>query len=362
MNAHPLRRWLPIAALCLAAAAPPAAASDCAVLLDNTGTILIVTDRGTLSHFFCHGIPVLTESIDKPGPEDDEGAVALSYGEGFSVVASREEEKPGVVARAEGNSSHPTEGVVPVAPCVVKALKGRDPVLATPPDVYPPVYLVPTNSEVVVETRTESANGQLGFRSYFTFVGGTAHVNLHVHITNLSSDTLRLYSYKRFADVDLTGSPANAFFTNLSANEVLAIDPDIDPATGVGQNGFSRLFRMRSAAFKSPGQLARDTTFNGGPYHTPVGNLLEEQHSPLPIFTEDPLFAWQPYASPGATRRTLGLGEGGHLLVFGDSPDDFEDDRVAIYSHRFPSGASYLTGPSSKTGSVKILTFQYAVE
>lgn len=361
MKANPLRRWMSLAALCVAAVARPAAATDCAVLLDNTGTLLIVTDRGTLSSFFVHSLPVLSDSFDKPGPEDDEGAVSLSYGEGFSVIASREGVPAGPVARAEGNSSHPTEGVVPTAPCVIRATRGRPPVLLTPPEVYPPLFMVPANSEVVLETRTASADGRLGFLTYFTFVGGTGHLNLNVVVENLSSETVKMHSYKRFADVDLTGQPANAFFVGPGASEVMAMDPDIDPVGGIGGNGFSRLFRMRTGSAGSSARIKSDDQFSGGAYHTPVGNLLEEQRSRSPIFTEDPLQAYQPFSSPGATRRSTGFGEGGDLTIFGDSAYDFEDDRVAIINHHFSAGYVPLA-PKGKPGNSKYFSFQYSLE
>lgn len=360
MKPLPHGRWVAFATLLLATVVPPAMAADCAVLLDHTGTILILTDNGTLSHFFVRTMPILSEGNDKPGPDDDEGAAALSYGEGFSAFASLDGKQPTLIARAEGNSSHPTEGVVPLGPCVVRTVRGRPAVLVTPSGVYPPLYRVPPRTEVLVETFTASADGRLGFRTFFRFIGGTAQVKVDVQVYNLSSQQIHLHAYKRFADVDLTGDPANAFFVGYGALEVSAMDPNLDE-NGMPQNGFSRLFTMKSASTRSNVAIKGPDQFAGGAYHNAIGNLLEEQRSPRPIFTEEFLGKYHPFPSPGATRRTIGFGDTGDPLVFGDTPDDFEDDRVLIISHNFAPG--YLSLPPWGTsGQMLFFSFQYEVQ
>jgi hypothetical protein len=353
-------KWLPLTALLAAVIAGPAAANDCAVLLDTTGTLIIVTDRGTISQLFCHSLPVLSENFSKAGPEDDEGAASTSYGEGFSAAVVGEDGRAAVVARAEGNSAHPTRGVEPVAPCYVTTLSGRPISQVSPEGVEPPLYLVPPKSEVLVVTRTRSANGQLGFNTTFRWVGGTCRVDVNVTVSNLTNKTARLVTYKRFADVDLTGDFANAFDAGPGSLEARASDPDIDPATGLGANGFSREFLMTSRSSLSNPSIKNADRFRGGAYHNAIGNLLEEQNSPWPVFSDDNLLAWQPFASPGASRRSIGFGDGEDPYVFGDSVYDFEDDRVLIISHSFSDGSVPLA-PAGKAGSSKYLFFQYDV-
>jgi hypothetical protein len=352
MKGRPRWNWLSLAAVLATALTGPASADDCAVLLDSTGTLLVISDRGTISQFFCHSLPVFSEAFEKPGPEDDEGAAAVGYGEGFSISGVVGNGDVEILARAEGNSAHPTQGVVRDGDCVVTTVGGRPAVQLTPPGVTPPLYMVPHRTEVHISTSARSASGKLGIKTLFRFVGGGSQVDVTVAIRNTGTEKVRLHGYKRFADVDLTADPANSFEVRRTL-ECVASDPDIDPATGFGQNGFSREFYMRSKGSRSNPGIMYDGTFSGGAYHNAVGNILAEQTSDVPVFAENCLLAHQPFCSPGATRWPTGFWFEG-----GETPWDYEDDRALFIKHSFGSGVITLT-PSNNYGTR--LYFQYEV-
>jgi hypothetical protein len=357
-----LCRYLSVAALLMAAAAAPAAANDCIVLLDQTGTLIVFTDRGTISHFVSHSTLVFSENFPKVNRALDPGALAPGYGEGFAVTVSPRADGSGaqVIARAEGNSSHPTQGVVPLAPCTIKTLSGIPIQLQTPPNTTPAFYFVPSRTSVQVDVQTRSRDGQLGFHTIWKWVGGTSRIDMSVKVFNRCPKIVRIRSYKRFADVDLNFDPANAFDAVTSTLEARASDPNFNPSTGL-ENFFSRVFIMRGATANSNPAIKNADSFNGGAYHDSVGNMLEEETSPLPVFHTFPLGLWQPYDSPGATRRSTGLGEGGDPTLFGDSPFDFEDDRVIFVAHSFSPGTVALA-PVGTSGSEKYFMFQYEVQ
>jgi hypothetical protein len=154
-------------ALLAALAGPASAQNICARLTDSTGTLVEITDLGTIGRFLCHGIPFLDGQIQ---------GFALCTG-GVTGAAS----VTAAAATGAGGATV-TKGVSPVScfgPFTLE-FNPTTPMLPIVTSLVPDpetinTFTIPLGTTVIVRTLTKGSAG-LGVETHFTFTGGNCQI------------------------------------------------------------------------------------------------------------------------------------------------------------------------------------------
>jgi hypothetical protein len=156
-------------ALLATLAGPASAQNVCARLTDSTGTVVEITDLGTIGRFLCHGIPVLDGTIQGFAlfTGGDHGAAsattAAATGAGGATVTK------GVSAvSCFGPFTQQFNKDVPMLPIITVLL---------PDPNTDDTFTIPLGTTVIVRTLTKGSGG-LGVESHFTFTGGNCQISV----------------------------------------------------------------------------------------------------------------------------------------------------------------------------------------
>jgi hypothetical protein len=193
----PLRKWLPLTALLSAAVAGPASAQGdvCVRLKDLTGTLVEITNLGTIRTILCHRIPLLNSALNG---DKLQGYVICADGQ----VA---------VAAATGDadlSADLTQGIAPGS-CVGPYTTEVDPdnplfpkvTFLKPDQANGNTFTIPVGTQVTVMTIARGP--ALGVESFFTFTGGSCEICVTRKIFTTAGPK-RLNQIKEIADFDVS--------------------------------------------------------------------------------------------------------------------------------------------------------------
>jgi hypothetical protein len=197
MRGLPLRKWLPLAALMSAAVAGPASAQAdvCVRLKDLTGTLVEITDLGTIQTILCHRIPLLNSALNG---DKLQGYVICADGKVALAAVSGDPDLSDALTTgiAAGNCPGPyTSEFDPDNPLVPKVT------FLTPDQANGDTFTVPVGTQVTV--RTIAKGPALGVESWFTFTGGSCEICVTRKVFT-TGGARTLSQIKEIADFDVS--------------------------------------------------------------------------------------------------------------------------------------------------------------